>query len=278
MINAKSVFFIIQSFSFNLMSKFQVNLSASEKNSVSAEKLPSEPIFAGFQAPKKQSKFAGVFKIFGFSMLALLFIAAVGGYLYWRSLKPTPQYSLALLVDAARREDQATIDELVDTDAVVDDFMPQITDKAIELYGRGLSPAVINKVAQVAAPLIPAVKQRARAEVPNMIREKTKPFENIPFLAIVIGASRYLEISEEGDKANIKSKLADRPLEITMRRGNGGRWKVVALKDEVLARKIAEKIGQDLIEKAKKHGAKKAGEQLGVENLDEILNNGEIFR
>lgn len=263
---------------FNLMSRFEVNLQDSNASEAKKEEPPvNEPIFGNFQAPKQAGKSTSKLKIAGISILVFLLIVLFGGYLYFRSFRTTPQYSLAMVVDAARRDDQATIDELIDTDAIVDDFMPQITDKAIELYGRGLPPGVIQKVAQVAAPMIPAVKQRARAEVPNMVREKTKPFENVPFWAIVVGASRYLEISQEADKATIKSKLADRPLELTMKR-NGERWKIIGIKDEVLARKVAEKIGQELILKAKKIGAKKTGEELGVGNIDDILKNNEIFK
>lgn len=259
------------------MSKFEVKLNEPAKDETKKPIRTDAPRFGSFQAPKARRKPFGKLKIFGIALLALLLLVAVGGYLYLRSLEPTPQYSLALLVDAARRDDQAAIDELVDTDAIVEDFMPQITDKAVELYGRGLPPAVIKKVAEVAAPLMPAVKQRARAEVPNLVREKTKPFESFPFWAIVIGASRYLDILREGDKTAVKSKLADKPLELTMKR-KGERWQTVAVRDEALARKIAEKIGQDLIEKAKKIGAKKTGEELGLENLDDVLKNTEIFK
>ena len=42
------------------------------------------------------------------------------------------------------------------------------------------------------------------------------------------------------------------------------------MKDDVLARKIAEKIGQDIILAASKGGIKKAAEQLGVKNLDDL--------
>ena len=49
--------------------------------------------------------------------------------------------------------DQKTIDEVVDTNAVVDDFLPQITGKAVELYGRGLPPEIISRVSQIAASL-----------------------------------------------------------------------------------------------------------------------------
>jgi hypothetical protein len=260
------------------MSKFTVNLDEPKNENTAAEKTAVLPSLEQLSVPKKPSVFLKILKIFGVLLGLFLIIGGIGGYFYWQNLKKTPQYSLALLVDAARREDQAAIDELVNTDAVVDDFMPQITDKAVELYGRNLAPATIQKMAQVAAPLLPAIKQRARAEVPNLIREKTKQFEKIPFWAIAVGASRYLDIKQEGENANIKSKIADRPLEVTLKR-NGERWQVVAVKDEVLARRVAEKVGQDLILAAQKGSLRKAGEQLGVSGLDDVLKKAEdIFK
>lgn len=257
------------------MSKFVVDLGNKPKE-IDTPVSPAEPPpFLNEQiAPKKQSGLAKALKIGGIALAALLIVGAIGGYFYWQSLKSTPQYSLALLVDAARRDDQKAIDELVNTDAVVDDFMPQVTAKAIELYGRGLPPAVLQKVEQQAAPLMPAIKQRARAEVPALIREKTKPFESFPFWAIAVGAKRYMEISEEGDKALIKSKIPDRPLELTMKK-NGDKWQVVAIRDEVLARRIAEKIGQSLIAAAQKGTLKKVGEQNGIQNLQDAMKNFE---
>ena len=258
------------------MSNFVVNLNEPPKDKVPAT-AAAPPFLENQNAPKKPGVFLKLLKIFGVLFILFLVVGAVGGYFYWRNLKTTPQYSLALLVDAARRDDQQAIDELVDTNAVVDDFMPQITDKAVELYGRGMAPAAIQKVAQIAAPFLPAVKQRARAEVPNLIREKTSKFENIPFWAIAVGAERYLDIINEGDRAFVRSKLQDRPLEVALKR-SGDRWQVVAVKDEVLARRIAERIGQDLIIGAKNGNLKKAGEQFGVSNLEDALKNADIFK
>src|SRR5258708_32572417 len=93
------------------------------------------------------------FAIAGLVLLSVLVVAGVGGFLYYQRLKREPQYSLALLVDAAKRDDKTEIDSLIDINAVVDDFMPQVTDKAIELYGRGLPPQVVAQVAQIATPL-----------------------------------------------------------------------------------------------------------------------------
>jgi hypothetical protein len=188
--------------------------------------------------------------IIGIALVFVLIAVTVGGFLYWQNLKSSPQYSLALLVDAARRNDQKTLDELIDTDAVVDDFMPQVTDKAVELYGRGLAPTTIQRLTLAAAPLIPSIKQFARNEVPAAIREKTKPFESYPFWAIAIGAGRYLEIVQDGDNAYVKSKNPQHNLELTMKR-KGDVWQVVAVRDDALARRIAEKYGQKMISDAK---------------------------
>jgi len=260
------------------MSRFTINLDDSTQEDSSTKNTEFFSSIENQNAPKKKSALGKVLKIVGALFVLILIVGAVGGYFYWQNLKKSPQYSLALLVDSARRNDQTAVDELVNTDAVVDDFMPQITDKAVELYGRNLAPATIQKMAQIVAPVLPAVKQRARAEVPNLIREKTKQFENIPFWAIAVGAEKYLDIRVEGEKAFVKSKIPERPLEVTLKR-NGERWQVVAVKDEVLARRVAEKIGQDLIAAAKQGSLRKAGEQLGVSGLEDVIKKAEdIFK
>jgi len=240
----------------NIEAKFEANGDSTE--SVVIEK------------PKRRGGFYKFLNALGIFLVAVLVVGAVGGYFYWRHLKTTPQYSLALLIDAARRDDRKTIDELVDADAIVDDFMPQITDKAIELYGRGVSPATIARAEQVAAPVLPAVKLRARAEIPELIRDKTRKFNRVPFWAIALGASRYIEITKEGDKAFIVSKLPETRLNLSLKK-NGGNWRVVGVRDEELARNIAEKIGQQIILAATKGGIGKAGEQSGIGNLSDLI-------
>lgn len=257
------------------MSRFEVNLN--EQKSEPTAKNISAPTFGTNDAPKKKSRVKKIIGIVAISLAAITLLFAIGGFLYYQSLKSTPQYSLALLVDAARRDDQAEIDKLVNVDAVVDDFVPQITDKAVELYGRGLAPSVINKLAVAVSPYLPAVKKRAKAEIPDLIREKTSKFENVPFWAIVLGSGRFLDIQQTGDTAIVKSNLQDRPLEVEMKK-NGDRWQIVKIKDEAIARRIAEKIGQEMISAAKNGNIENAGKQIGIQNLKDILNNSDIFK
>jgi hypothetical protein len=249
------------------MSKFVVDLS--EKETAATAPVVGPP------GVKKRGGWRKALGIIAVTLVFIMLAAGIGGYFYWQNLKQTPQYSLALIVDAARNNDQKTMDQIVDINAVVDDFLPQITGKAVEMYGRGLPPQVIARVAQIAAPVLPAVKERAREELPVVIREKTEKFESIPFWAIALGAGQYLEIKTEGDIAHVKSLIPDRPLEVKMRR-NGDKWQIVGVKDEALATRIAQKIGQNIIAIASKGGVNPAGERsLGIKNLQDLLEQAQ---
>ena len=240
-----------------------------------SKELPVQ--LGGYAKPARRSRLKKIALIALGSLLAIALVAGTGFYFYWQSLKTTPQYSLALIVDAAKRNDQATVNRLVDIDAVVDDFVPQITDKAIELYGRGLPPVVIQQVARVAGPVMPAVKDRAREELPGAIRQKTSEFGYVPFEAMVLGAERYLDILVTGDDATVKSLVPDQAFEVRMKR-HGTEWKIVAVKDDKLATNIAQRVGQEIIAIAA-NGPNSGRSRLGVKNINELLNEAEkIFR
>jgi hypothetical protein len=233
------------------------------------------------QTEKSTNTRKGFWRIARWVILAgfvVLLGIAVGGFLYYRNLTSSPQYSLALLVDAARRGDVNTIESLVDSDAVVDSFIPQVTEEAIDLYGRGLPPQIAPKISKLIKPALPAIKNRAREELPGVIQEKVAEYEKIPFWLLVIGADRGLNIEVEGNRADVSTKLVDNPLAFEMRR-TGSVWRIVAINDKEFARKIAEKIGQQILAAATDEKLDEIGNQLGVKNLGDILDKAqEIFR
>lgn len=256
------------------MGKYVVEI---EKEPVTAYENSPFAVDETAEMPKRRSVLKTIFVT---AVLTALTVTVVGGaafYFYWQYLKTTPQYSLALIVDAARQNDPATVEELVDINSVVDDFLPQITGKAIELYGRGLAPEVIQRVARIAAPVMPAVKDRARDELPGAIRQKTAEFGNVPFAAMVIGAEKYLDIKAEGDAATVRSKLPEHNFEVRMIR-TGERWKIAGVRDEELATRIAQRIGQEIVAIAV-NGTGSNQSRLGVKNINELLREAEdIFR
>lgn len=236
------------------------------------------PGFGGYTEKARPSRIRRVVLPIAGVLMLLIVVGVIGGYFYWQSFKNTPQYSLAMLVDAARRNDQQQVDHFVAVDSIVDEFMPQITGKAVELYGRGLPPQTIARVAKVATPVMPALKERARVQLPNLIRKKTKRFESVPFAAMVVGAERYLDIKQTGDTATVRSKLPEHSFEVRMQRG-GNEWRIVSVRDEALATEIAQKVGQEIIAVAANGGADAAGDRLGIRNLNTLLQQAEeIFR
>lgn len=211
--------------------------------------------------------------IAGIVLASLLVIGGVSAFVYYQSLKQTPQYSLALLIDAARRDDKAELDARIDVGAVVDDFMPQVSGKAIEMYGRGQPPEILQKAARLALPLLPAVKERARAELPRVIRERTAQFNDVPFFAMAMGAERYVDIKIDGDVAFIRSVDPEHQFEAKMRRV-GDRWQIVGIRDDELATAIARRIGQELMTIAA-YGDKYAAEKFGIGNLSDLIRGVE---
>ena len=234
-------------------------------------------LLGGYTSPTRRSGLMKAVWIIVGSLFAAALISGIGFYFYWQSLKSTPQYSLALIVDAAKRDDQTTVNRLVNIEAVVDDFLPQITTKAVELYGRGLPPDVLQKVARVAAPVMPAIKDRAREELPAAIKQKTSELGYVPFEAMVLGARQYLDIKVEGDSATVKSLLPEQDLEVQMKLDRG-EWKIVGVKDDKLATNIAHRVGQEIIAIAA-NGPDSGRSRLGVKNINDLLNEAEkIFR
>jgi hypothetical protein len=207
-------------------------------------------------------------------LASVIVIAGVSIFVYYQQLKKTPQYSLALLIDAARRDDKDGFDQLIDTDAVVDDFVGQVMDHAVDLYGRGVPPVVIDKARSLTGPILPIIKSQAHDRLAAAIKVRTKKFANVPFFVMVFAADRYLQIDVNSDIAHVTSKIQDKPIDIKMRR-NGDRWQVVGVKDDQLATDVARSIGQELMDLATTKITDTAAKQLGVSSLLNLVRQAE---
>ncbi|MFL6375163.1 MAG: hypothetical protein ACJ73D_10895 [Pyrinomonadaceae bacterium] len=213
-------------------------------------------------------------KITAIAAAALVVLAGGAFLLYYQSLKKTPQYSLALLIDAARRNDKDQFAQLIDTDAVVDDFVDQVMDRAVDLYGRGVPQVVIDKARGLTGPILPIIKSQAHDRLAAAIKVRTQKFANVPFFVMAFAADRYLQIDVNGDIATVHSKIEDRPLDIKMKR-NGDRWQVVSVKDDQLATDVARSIGQELMDLAETKITDAAAQRLGVGNLLNLVRQAE---
>ena len=195
--------------------------------------------------PGRGSKGARILLIIAVVLVLLLAGLGVGGYFWWQSYKTSPAYSLALLVDATQRNDQPAFDQLVDIDKIVENFVPQVTEKALGQYAAALTAPIRKQVEQQVPKLLPEVKQKVRDEVTKQVKEMSERAAGKPFPLIALGIPYVVGIKETGDAATVDVTLKDRPVQLTMQR-NKELWKIVAVKDDVLAGRIVDEIAKNL--------------------------------
>ena len=195
--------------------------------------------------PKRGSRGARILGCVGLALVVIVIGIALGAFFWWQNYKTKPAYSLALLVDAVQNNDEATFNELVDTDKVVENFVPQVTEKAIGRYAAALTAPIRKQVEALVPKLLPNVKAQVREEVSKKIKEMSARAEGKPFFLIALGMPYVVDVKENGDTAQVMANLNDRQVELTMVR-NESRWKIVAVKDDVMAAQLVDRIVKDL--------------------------------
>ena len=186
-----------------------------------------------------------VFGLLAIGLAAILIVAGIAAYLWWRHYQTTATYSLALIVDAAQRDDMATFNRFVDTDKIVDNLASQAAERAAA--GISVSGLVLGSQLGSVAPLVPArLKATFREWLADEIKQYSAEFGQRPFIVIALSLPAVVDvINEEENTARIEARLSGRPVELTMKRDDGI-WKLVALKDDGLISRVLAEIGKDL--------------------------------
>ncbi len=203
---------------------------------------PSTPVRQRGEGRGRGAKILGIIAI---ALGVIILGAVVGGYFWWQSYKTRPAYTLALLVDAVERNDMKTFDEIVDTDKVVESFVPQVTEKAAGRYASALTGPLRGQIEALIPKLLPGIKQKVREEVAAHVKELSTRAEGKPFVLVALGIPYVVDIKEEQGMAKVAVNLKDRPVMLTMQQ-NGERWKVVSITDDTLAQRIVDNIAKDL--------------------------------
>jgi uncharacterized membrane protein len=217
----------------------------------------NQPPPPGWRPRGKRSGRAGrILAILGIVLGVLIIGVVVGGFLWWQNLKSQPAYTLALMVDAAQRDDRQELERILDYDKVseafVSDVRARVTGTSIL---NSLAPAQLD---QIVANITPQLKETLRAALPPEIRRVTEPAKGKPVFLIALGVPYFAKVSQNGANAAIDMKFNDEQIQITMQQANNG-WRVVAIRDDRLTTVIAD---------AARKGLSNRGSQL----QDEIIN------
>ena len=169
----------------------------------------------------------------------------VGGYFWWRNFQTTPEYSLALIVDAAQKNDLAALNTKIDDEAIARGLVSEVSQKASSRYGLAMNASVQQQIDKVVPTLIPQMKDAIQAEVAKEIRDLSSQSEPKPLILIALAIPRLVTITREGDNAKVTAQLPDRSVELGMTRA-GDTWKVTGFKDDEFTQRVVDGVMKDL--------------------------------
>jgi hypothetical protein len=186
-----------------------------------------------------------ILAVCGIIIVATIVFMAGGVFLWWQHYKTTPAYALALLVDAAQRNEMATVDTIIDTDKVVDNFAGQVTDKAASRYGVALEGGARKQIESLAPQLLPTIRDNARAALTTRVKEISQQADHKPFILIAVGLPYLVNVAVSGDTAKATATIHDQQVELDLSRAENG-WKVVAFRDDALVQRAVDQVIKDL--------------------------------
>ena len=181
---------------------------------------------------RRSGRAGRVLMIIAIVLVVVTIGALAGGYFWWRHYKGQPAYSIALLVDAAQRNDATEMDRLLDMDKITADFVTQVKAR---VPGSSLLPAQIEQT------LTPKLKPTVRDELTKEIQRLTEQAKGKPFLLVALAVPYVVDIKQDGKAATAEMKFQDEQIKLTMQAA-GDSWQIVAVTDDKLAEMIADSV------------------------------------
>lgn len=186
---------------------------------------------------RRSSRLGRVLAIIGIVLVLFIVAIAAGGYFWWQHYKSQPAYTLALLVDAAQRNDNQEMDRILDIDKITENL---VADVRARLTGTTLLNSILPSQAdQVAANLTPQLKETLREILPGEIQRLTEPAKGKPFILIALSVPYFADVKQNGETATADLKLKDEQVQLSMQQA-GNAWRIQSIKDDRLATIIAD--------------------------------------
>lgn len=171
--------------------------------------------------------------------------AGVGGFLLWRHYQSTPTYELALMLDAAQRNDVAEFQKRIDEEQFAKNIAASINQKAAARYGYALNSSIQQQIDSAMPSLLPRVKQAVQDELLKSMQSFAAAPEKRSFISILAAVRSLMTITEEGDSAKATGTMGGHDIELAMRRDGTG-WKIVDVKDDQIVQRIVDGVMKDL--------------------------------
>ncbi len=195
---------------------------------------PNQPRTGG--KSKSRGGLGRLLLVFALLLILVAGGVAAGGFFWWRHYQNSPAYSLALLADAAQRNDTATVDKILDTDKISADIISQLRQRA---PGSSIVSSLLPGQVDPLAPTISTkIKESVHAEAIRESQRITEVAAGKPFVVVALAIPWYADIKQETNTAHATVNIKDEQIELTMQ-ADGERWRIIAVKDENLTKTLA---------------------------------------
>jgi hypothetical protein len=176
-------------------------------------------------------------------LLLVLGGVAAGGYFWWRHYQSGPAYSLALLADAAQRNDGATVDGILDTDKITADLVSQVRQRLpASSSAASLLPSQLDPVKNS---LSAKLKDTVHEQLMKELQDLSSVAQGKPFIGVALGVPYFADIKQENNTAQVAVHVKDEQIKLTMQ-AEGERWRITAVQDEKLAKMVAEAVARSM--------------------------------
>jgi len=203
------------------------------------------PTTEGAKPVRKRGRWTRVLAILALVVLIVVIVAAVGGFLAVRRYQSTPTYALALIFDAAQRNDTAEFQKRVNDEEIAKNMTASVSQKAAARYGYALNSSIQQQIDSAMPSLLPQVKQTVQDEFFKAMKAFAAAPEQRSFISILGAVQSLMTVTTEGDSAKATGKMAGHDTELAMRRDADG-WKVIDVKDEVIMQRIVDSVMKEL--------------------------------
>ena len=203
------------------------------------------PATEGAKPVRKRRRWPRVLGILALLVLLFVVAAAVGGYFLVRRYQSSPTYALALIFDAAQRNDVAEFDKRIAGEEIAKNMTAAVSQKAAARYGGSLDSSTQQKIDSTMSSLLPRVKQTVHDEFLNAMKAFAAAPEQRSFISIVGAVQSLMTVTTNGDSAKATGKMAGHDIELGMRRDPDG-WKVIDVKDERIVQRVVDSVMKEL--------------------------------
>ena len=89
------------------------------------------------------------------------------------------------------------------------------------------------------------MRQKVHDELVKELQRLTEAAAGKPFILVALAVSQFADIKQEDKLAHATVNIKDEELKLTMQ-SDAGSWRIVAVQDDKLAKKIYESVKRDL--------------------------------